>query len=216
MARPEDRNGFAKLGVEDHDDAGEHDFLLATDDFGMDREKVLFFKAKTGKAKVANPFTTTYTRKLALHMLTCFFIVVHLVANFNYLYFKVKLYFINASEVMATPWLLMLLWIEFLYFASTLIAAMDNFLPPSKRADLQLDGHYYPTVHIFLPCCKEPTEVPVESLRAALKMDYPIDRFKVLVLDDGGDDDLKAIVESMQVETGGRVVYLRRKKVSEY
>lgn len=66
---------------------------------------------------------------------------------------------------------------------------------------------------IFLPCCKEPTDVPEESIRAALKLEYPSDRFRVLVLDDGSDDDLKAICETLQVETGGHVLYLRRTKV---
>ncbi|CAM6085537.1 unnamed protein product [Calypogeia fissa] len=126
---------------------------------------------------------------------------------------KTKLYVRNATEVLAAPWLLLFLSTEFLYFTSSLIAAVDNLLPPSTRPDLQLDCRYYPTVHIFLPCCQEPTDVPVDSLRAALKLDYPVDRFKVLVLDDGGDDELKAICETLQVETGGQVVYLRRKKI---
>ncbi|CAM6091694.1 unnamed protein product [Calypogeia fissa] len=206
-----DPTGYAKLDVEDLDDDGEdEEFLLAKDDFAIDREKISVRKTK--KAKNTS-FVKSYPRKLFLHALACFFIVAHVAANFHYLLFKAKLYARNAGEVLATPWLLALLCIEFIYFGSSLVSAMDNFLPPRKRPTLQLDGGYYPTVHIFLPCCKEPTDVPVESIRAALKIHYPPDRFKVLVLDDGGDDDLKAICETMQVETGGQVVYLRRKKI---
>ncbi|CAM6085534.1 unnamed protein product [Calypogeia fissa] len=213
--RPDDQTGFLKLPLEDvlSGTAGEDEFLLATKDYdGKERDKLSFYEITKTKSKTKNNLVTSYSRKLFLHMLTCLFIVAHLVANMNYLFFKLMLYARNTKEVLDAPWLLLLLWIEFIYFGSTAIAAMDNFLPPGKRPDLQLDGHYYPTVHIFLPCCKEPTDVPVESIRAALKMDYPADRFKVLVLDDGGDDELKAICETMQVETGGQVVYLRRKK----
>jgi cellulose synthase/poly-beta-1,6-N-acetylglucosamine synthase-like glycosyltransferase len=34
-------------------------------------------------------------------------------------------------------------------------------------------------------------------------LDYPHDRFKVLVLDDGAQDELKAICENLQIEEGG-------------
>ncbi|CAM6085793.1 unnamed protein product [Calypogeia fissa] len=202
----------AKRDVEEEldDDAKDEEFLLAKHDFGIDRKKISVHKSKNASKTT---FINSYPRKLFLHVLACCFIVAHLAANFHYLLFKAKLYARNAGEVLAAPWLLALLCIDFIYFGSSLIAAMDNFLPPRNRPTLQLDGGYYPSVHIFLPCCKEPTDVPVESIRAALKMHYPPDRFKVLVLDDGGDDDLKAICETMQVETGGQVVYLRRKKI---
>lgn len=72
----------------------------------------------------------------------------------------------------------------------------------------------YPSVDVFIPCCKEPTDVPQESILAALALHYPKDRFKVLVLDDGGDDDLKAFCEALQMETGSQqLIYLRRKKI---
>ncbi|CAM6091689.1 unnamed protein product [Calypogeia fissa] len=209
--KPDDPTGFLKIAVEALDYAGEdEEFLVAKEDFRKVREKVWFHETKV-KSKFKNTFT--YSRKLFLHMLTCSLILAHLAATVNYVFVKANLYMHNLSEVLETPWLVLLLFIEFIYLFGSLIAAVDNFLPPSKRQDLHLDRYYYPTVHIFLPCCKEPTDVPVESIRAALKMDYPADRFKVLVLDDGGDDELKAICETMQVETAGQVVYLRRKKI---
>ncbi|CAM6091690.1 unnamed protein product [Calypogeia fissa] len=180
------------------DNGGEdYEVLRATPE-----EKVPFLETKSS-SEAGDAFSRSYSLKLFLHMLTSFFIVAHLAAFTYYLFVKTKLYVRNAAEVLAAPWLLL-----FLYFTSSLIAAVDNLLPPSTRPDLQLDGRYYPTVHILLPCCQEPTDVPVDSLHAALKLDYPVDRFKVLVLDDGGDDELKAISETLQVETGGQVVYL--------
>lgn len=202
---------FSNGATEDLDHATEVERLLVRP---RGREKVSLHKTWT-RSKARHPFVTSYSRKLVLHVLTCFFIVIHLAASTNFLFFKVTVYAGNAIEVQSKPWLLLLLLLELSYYGSSIIFAMDNFLPPSNRQNLQLDGRYYPTVDIFLPCCNEPTDVPVESVRAALKMDYPLDRFKVIVLDDGGDDDLKAICEALQVDTGGQVVYLRRTKVCD-
>jgi cellulose synthase/poly-beta-1,6-N-acetylglucosamine synthase-like glycosyltransferase len=58
-----------------------------------------------------------------------------------------------------------------------------------------------PTVDLFIPCCNEPTDIPIESVKAALALDYPQDRFKVFVLDDGADDELRAFCQALQVET---------------
>jgi cellulose synthase/poly-beta-1,6-N-acetylglucosamine synthase-like glycosyltransferase len=41
----------------------------------------------------------------------------------------------------------------------------------------------------------------METICAVLAMDYPMDCFHILVLDDGGQDDLKASVEALQSES---------------
>ncbi|CAM6085529.1 unnamed protein product [Calypogeia fissa] len=154
------------------------------------------------------------TKRWLFHLLTSLAIAVYLGSNCYYLLFKGKLYASHFRDVLSVPWLLLVWLLEIIYFGGSIISAVENLLPPSNRADLQFDGLSYPMVDILLPCCKEPTDVPEDSIRAALKLEYPSDRFRVLVLDDGGDDELKAICETMQVETGGRVLYLRRRKVA--
>lgn len=97
---------------------------------------------------------------------------------------------------------------------STKVSSKDGCL----RVDIlmkEFSAECYPRVDILLPCCKEPSDIPQDSVKAALALDYPQDRFKVLVLDDGGDDDLKAFCEALQMETGSeRLQYFRREKVS--
>ncbi len=51
-------------------------------------------------------------------------------------------------------------------------------------------------------------------MKAALALDYPQDRFKAFVLDDGADDELRAFRQALQVETAAeRLEYIRRIKV---
>jgi cellulose synthase/poly-beta-1,6-N-acetylglucosamine synthase-like glycosyltransferase len=71
-------------------------------------------------------------------------------------------------------------------------------------------------VDFLFPCGKEPPEIPLEAVRAGLAMDYPADRFRILVLDDGGQDELKKVaVEALQSESGygKQLRYLRRTKL---
>ncbi|KAL3686090.1 hypothetical protein R1sor_004112 [Riccia sorocarpa] len=154
-----------------------------------------------------------YVRKLFLYWVTFILAVAHLVAHGYYLSYRFFLYCKYPKEILHAPWQLVLLSIDCCYFITALVAALDRVLPPSKRAELELDGHYFPKVDIFLPCCKEPTEVPQDSIIATLAMDYPQDRFRVVVLDDGEDDDLRDFCESKTEGIGDRLVYLRREKI---
>ncbi|MCX7738243.1 MAG: UDP-forming cellulose synthase catalytic subunit [Hydrogenothermaceae bacterium] len=85
----------------------------------------------------------------------------------------------------------------------------------------------YPTVDVFIPTYNEPPEIVKATALAALSMDYPQEKFKVYILDDGGtaqklndpDPDkrkenterameLKKFVESV----GKNLYYLTREK----
>ncbi len=160
-----------------------------------------------------------YYRKMAMHLVTCFFFLAYIASTLNYLVFKFRLYIRYSRQTMASPWLLLLLVCECLYFLTSLLSAIENLLPPSRRRTLQpldiKDEHIKcPIVHILLPCCNEPTKIQTETIRAALSLDYAQDSFKVLVLDDGGEDELKAFCETLQAEDGGQTLqYLRRTKL---
>lgn len=180
---------------------------------------------------IANLIQLFANRKLILHAFTSLLLLGFLACNFNYLLFKVRLYYRELPAVLEAPWVLLILVCELFYFISTVISAVDYFVPPmivkapppnletilaSSFYDYDLAASKrYPTVDVMIPCCKEPTDVPQESILAALALDYPNDRFKVLVLDDGADDDLKVFCETIQAESGSdQLVYLRRTKVA--
>lgn len=69
----------------------------------------------------------------------------------------------------------------------------------SPRKRLRLQGHEnLPLVDILLPCCGEPVDVIMETVRAACALDYPTSRFRVLVLDDGGSIHLEQAVTRLR------------------
>ncbi|KAI5084466.1 hypothetical protein GOP47_0000635 [Adiantum capillus-veneris] len=198
-----------------------------------------FIKTRGGKRSsvlclgILNNFLSNH--KLILHIFTSMLLLGYLASNFNYLMFKIRLYYKELPTALGTPWLVLVLGCEVLYFMCGIIAAVDYLVPPTvakppshikpmlhklssfedydSKSDL-VASKKYPTVHVMIPCCKEPTEVPQESVLAALALHYPKDHFKVFVLDDGGDDDLKAFCDAIRVESGSdQLVYLRRKKI---
>jgi cellulose synthase/poly-beta-1,6-N-acetylglucosamine synthase-like glycosyltransferase/succinate dehydrogenase hydrophobic anchor subunit len=177
------------------------------------------FNRVRGKPGMTKHLSKKYYNRLMLHALSSALIIAALTMQITYLLYKCYIYSGHLEELwFQKPWLLLLLYCEIVYLFSSAFSTIDNLLPPSSRADLGLldtsgkNARNCPTVDVFLPCCKEPTDVPVEAVKAAMAMDYPQDRFKVFVCDDGADDDLKVFCDAMGVESGGRVKYIRREK----
>lgn len=195
--------------------------LVKKDDDLLDSHPKEFaiFLEEEGFATSKRPpkhLSDVYYRKLMFHMFSSVFIISSIFAHVYYLVYKIYLYSENLPELLSRPWLVLLLGCECVYLASSTCSGIDNLLPPSNRPDLGLfdtKQNKCPTVDILIPCCREPTEVPIESIKAALGLDYPSDKFKVFVLDDGTDDDLRVFCEALQVETAGKVEYIRRPKI---
>jgi cellulose synthase/poly-beta-1,6-N-acetylglucosamine synthase-like glycosyltransferase len=51
-----------------------------------------------------------------------------------------------------------------------------------------------PLVDVIIPCCNESLDVLQDTILAAIALDYPEDRFRVIVTDDGGSAHLRAWV----------------------
>lgn len=68
---------------------------------------------------------------------------------------------------------------------------------PLKRRPVPLpeDVEQWPVVDVFIPSYNEPLEVVKPTVLAALTMDYPKDKFRVYVLDDGRRSDFQAFAE---------------------
>lgn len=70
-------------------------------------------------------------------------------------------------------------------------------LKKRKRPKLRLVGNDVPTVDVFITCCGEDVDLIVDTTRAACDLDYPQDRFRVVVLDDGNSSPLREAVEAL-------------------
>lgn len=92
-----------------------------------------------------------------------------------------------------------------------LICAKDAWLRPCYR----LVGNSAPTVDVFITCCREPNDVIIDTVAAAVAQDYPSQRFRVFILDDGHDEKLQEAMKRLSTrsaETNGpKVWYLSRK-----
>ncbi|KAI9044911.1 glycosyltransferase family 2 protein [Aspergillus affinis] len=70
--------------------------------------------------------------------------------------------------------------------------------PGKTTKRLHLDGDSaLPSVDIMLPCCGEPLDIILDTIRAVCVMDYPQSAFRVLVLDDGNSIELRQAVEEL-------------------
>jgi cellulose synthase/poly-beta-1,6-N-acetylglucosamine synthase-like glycosyltransferase len=71
---------------------------------------------------------------------------------------------------------------------------------PRHRPKLRLRGESGPTIDVFITCCGEDLEVALDTVRAACVTDYPRNLFRVVVLDDGNDSELRKAIEDVQLE----------------
>lgn len=92
-----------------------------------------------------------------------------------------------------------------------LICAKGVRLRPCYR----LVGSSAPTVDVFIPCCREPNDVIIDTVAAALAQDYPPQQFRVFLLDDGHDEKLREELQRLSKKSaeinGPQVRYLSRK-----
>ena len=96
---------------------------------------------------------------------------------------------------------LLLLAAEFFAF-STLILGYFQTLRPLKRPPLPLEGDptNWPTVDVLVPTYNEPLHVVRETVLAAMALDYPTSKMRVLLLDDGRRDEFRKFAEQVGVE----------------
>ncbi|PYI26858.1 nucleotide-diphospho-sugar transferase [Aspergillus indologenus CBS 114.80] len=82
----------------------------------------------------------------------------------------------------------------------TLQASRDSAGCSSSRQRLGLKKNAsvkeLPRVDIFIPCCGEDEEIILDTVRAACLQDYPQDRLRVVVLDDGNSPSLQQAIVS--------------------
>ncbi|KAF7557062.1 hypothetical protein G7046_g6120 [Stylonectria norvegica] len=66
-----------------------------------------------------------------------------------------------------------------------------------SRPKLRLTGDDVPTVDVFITCCGEDDDLVVDTVRAACNLDYPRDRCRIIVLDDGKSAGLERSINHL-------------------
>ncbi|KAF1985252.1 glycosyltransferase family 2 protein [Aulographum hederae CBS 113979] len=67
----------------------------------------------------------------------------------------------------------------------------------SRRQQKLLIGMDVPTIDISITCCGEPLDVALDTIQAVCNLEYPTDRYRVYILDDGNNSQLKARVTDL-------------------
>ena len=74
-------------------------------------------------------------------------------------------------------------------------------------------GDQVPTVDILIPCCGESHDIVLDTVRAACALDYPKDRYRVVLLDDSNSPHLEsqiAILRNAHSNTNPNLFYTAR------
>jgi hypothetical protein len=81
------------------------------------------------------------------------------------------------------------------------------------RPKLRIRGEDVPTVDVFITCCGEDVDVVLNTTRAACAVDYPQERFRVVVLDDGKDAELEKACKNLTATEYPNLYYHARIKI---
>ncbi|EWG53688.1 hypothetical protein FVEG_12066 [Fusarium verticillioides 7600] len=81
-----------------------------------------------------------------------------------------------------------------------------------NRPKLRLTGNDVPTVDAFITCCGEDDDLVMDTVRAACDLDYPQDRYRVILLDDGKSAGLQEACAKLSM-TYPNLYYMARVKI---
>ncbi|KAK3356598.1 nucleotide-diphospho-sugar transferase [Lasiosphaeria hispida] len=92
------------------------------------------------------------------------------------------------------------IWLSYLFMAIEFMWSLDALLLAFVKATtsvarwrprLRLLGDNVPSVNVMIPVCNEHLDIIQDTVRATLNINYPRHRFRVIVSDDGGCDELR-------------------------
>ena len=106
--------------------------------------------------------------------------------NFNALWISIPLLLAEIYSYLGGVMFLMGLWQPVV----RKIRSFNCLFPKFPKAE-------YPSIDIFITCYNEPAEMVEETAKAALAIDYPVDKLKVYILDDGNSAEMRAMGEKL-------------------
>lgn len=76
-----------------------------------------------------------------------------------------------------------------------------SFFDDSEKTDLLKDDDFKPSVTVMVPCYNEETTV-IPTLESILGLDYPKDKLKIIVIDDGSKDSTLSLINDFVGKRG--------------
>ena len=136
-------------------------------------------------AMLTNRFLSTRVATLFLSLSACF-----CTARYAYYRYSETIWNVRTSwsqiQVVDAFFVTLLLFAETYSFVILFLGCIQTSRPLKRRpTPLPDDVETWPTVDVFIPTYNEPLDVVSPTVLAALTMDYPKDKFRVYILDDG-------------------------------
>lgn len=98
--------------------------------------------------------------------------------------------------------------------ACTIILALFSGKAERPRPDYRLCGSAAPSVDIMITCCGEPVNIIINTVLAAAAQDYPPQSFRIFVLDDAHDAELRHAIDMLRLHrdkaVSPSIIYLSR------
>ena len=119
-----------------------------------------------------------------------------------WLYFGLRITFVvDAQQKFGAPFPLAWVFITIEIIVSVPIF-MNTFqslfiLKRRHRPKLRLVGNDVPMVDVLVTSCGEDDDLIMDTVRACCDLDYPLDRFRVILLDDAKSENLKKLCEDL-------------------
>ncbi|TFK44990.1 nucleotide-diphospho-sugar transferase [Crucibulum laeve] len=134
----------------------------------------------------AEKFLYAKTRRLPLYLF----------GTFSFLSVSVGMWFFAISTSMFYWFGVFVGLIQVYLIISYIVGYCGKDFDTEAHAKLMEEHSYtdnFPSVDIYLPCCKEPLDILENTYIYVAKLEYP--NYKVFVLDDGGMDSVKHLAE---------------------
>jgi cellulose synthase (UDP-forming) len=99
------------------------------------------------------------------------------------------------------PFIFLLFAAELYSWVVILLGYVQSLYPLKRRAEpLPEDTDLWPEVDVFITTYNEPLSVVRPTVLGALNMDWPADRLRVFLLDDGNRDEFRRFAEAAGIE----------------
>ena len=175
------------------------------------QEQLLF-----GSAVVAASIAVS--RLSAGHRTTHFLMLISVCVTMRYAWFRIA----SLWHYLRSPWsapnpldatfMALLLLAELYSFTILLLGYMQGIAPLERRPEpLPRDTSQWPSVDVFIPTYNEPLELVRTTALAATLIDWPADRLRVVILDDGERDEFRAFAEEAGIDYVARTEHSHAK-----
>ena len=142
---------------------------------------------------------TLMLRRMAGPGVTMVMVCLSLLASTRYLWWRVA-YTINWDAPVDLAWGVLLLLAEGYAWLMLLLGYFQTVHPLRRgKVELPADRRLWPTVDVYIPTYNEPLSVVMPTVHAAMAIDWPSDKLRVHLLDDGRRETFRRFAQDVGV-----------------